>query len=61
MTNREKLMQMFNAMSNKELSEAWGIPCKVCPASEYCNTTPDEMNCNEVMESWLNEGEKKDE
>lgn len=61
MSNKEKLLDTLNNMSDKELADAIDLPCVKCPAQTFCdNENPDErLTCQEIIESWLKEKENE--
>lgn len=57
MTNREKLFEILNKMSNQKLSLAVNLPCHVCPCYDFCEKS-ENISCNKILEEWLDSDNK---
>lgn len=69
MTNFESIQQGthkgFNELLEKMDTEALAemlseIPCKRCVCEDYCRNSPQGLNCQDIIENWLNEEEEED-
>lgn len=62
MTNREKLFEILNKMTDEELAFAIDVPCNMCPARKMCNSHINEdESCQETFILWLEEGNEQNE
>ena len=59
MTNREKLLQLINSMSDNELASTMssGLDCDACPLAESCDGSG--VPCYLKVERWLKGQEVK--
>lgn len=57
MTNKEKLFEILDKMSNQKLSFTINLPCDKCPCYDFCKNFKS-MSCNETLEAWLDSDKK---
>jgi hypothetical protein len=52
--NRKTLLDQLKGMDDEKLARVVELPCKECPAIEYCNNQEnDKCNCPEIFQKWL--------
>lgn len=62
MTNREKLFEILNKMTDEQLAFVIDLPCDMCPARKSCESYHyDDYTCQDNMTLWLEEGNEQND